>query len=85
MKITHIKIKTYSTLQEVYDAFWSIPKEMKHFGVQMTQNKRLAERNIKYQYEHFKWNGARVFWWKKVKNDNKSTVYIMYETVINNK
>jgi hypothetical protein len=70
MKILHITLNEYNSLEELHQAFWDMPSEMKKTGVQLASTKKDAEAKLKYQKENFPTTGARIFWWsKEVLND----------------
>lgn len=86
MKILHIDLCEYQSLEELHKAFWDMPEEMKDTGVQLASSKKQAISNLEYQYKHFRERGARVFWWAKEKRTdlvtgNELMSFVMYEAI----
>ena len=65
MKILHIELTEFETLEELRTTFYNIDKEMGKNGCQLTSSKKKAEKKLKDQYEKFGTLGNRIFWYQK--------------------
>jgi hypothetical protein len=70
----------HNSPEEVTQAFWDMPAEMKKTGAGLASSKKQAEHNLNYQWEHFAHLGARVFWWEKAEYKGVVT-FVMYEAL----
>jgi hypothetical protein len=80
MKILHIGLSEYETLEELQTAFNNLGKEVNKNGCQLMSSKKKAEENLKYQYEKFNVLGSRIFWYERGLFEGKET-FILNETV----
>jgi hypothetical protein len=80
MKKLHIDLNEYDSLEELQQAFWDMPTEMKVTGIQLASSKKDAEAKLNYQKEHFPTNGARIFWWSK-ETLNDVITFVMHECI----
>lgn len=62
MRKIHVALAEYDSFEELLRYFRNMPSDMKTTGVQLASSKEKAEKNLQYQYDHFKHLGARVFW-----------------------
>lgn len=58
MKILHINLSEYTTLEELHTAFNELGPEVSKHGCQLMNSKKGAEKNLKYQYENFRTQGT---------------------------
>lgn len=80
MKILHIGLSEFETLEELHTAFYNLGKEVNENGCQLVSSKKKAEENLKYQYEKFNTLGSRIFWYESGIFEGKET-FIMNEAV----
>ena len=80
MKILHIGLSEFTTLEELQTAFYNLGEEVNKNGCQLMSSKNKAEENLKYQFKKFNTLGSRIFWYEKgVFNDNET--FILNEAI----
>lgn len=77
-KIIHVDLNSYSSLEELIQAFLDMPDEMKVNGVQLADSKQKAEDKLRYTYQIRPSRPVRVFWWEQVDTEE----FTMYECLI---
>lgn len=80
MKILHIGLSEYKTLEELQTAFYNLGEEVNKNGCQLMSSKKKAEENLKYQHEKFNVLGSRIFWYEKDVLEGKE-MFILNEAV----
>lgn len=80
MKILHIGLSEYDSLEELHNAFYNMNEEDKKNGCQLVSSKKKAEENLKYQFDKFNTLGSRIFWYDKGTFEDRTT-YVLTEAV----
>lgn len=80
MKILHIGLSEFTTLEQLQTAFYNLGEDVSKNGCQLMSSKKKAEENLKYQYEMFNTLGSRVFWYEKGNFEGTET-FILNEVV----
>jgi len=80
MKILHISLSEFTTLEELQTSFKNLGQEVNKNGCQLMSSKKKAEENLKYQYEKFNTLGSRIFWYEKGVFEGNET-FILNEVV----
>jgi hypothetical protein len=80
MKIIHVGLTEFDTLEELENTFFNMDGEMTKNGCQLVSSKKKAEENLKFQFENLNKLGSRVFWHEKVDYEGRIT-YTINEAV----
>jgi hypothetical protein len=80
MKILHIDLSEFTTLEDLLTAFHNLVEETNKNGCQLMDSKKNAEEHLRYQYKRFNTLGSRVFWYERGLFENKET-FILNEAV----
>ena len=80
MKILHIGLSEYDSLEELQNVFYNMNGEEIKNGCQLVSSKKKAEENLKHQFDKFNTLGSRIFWYDKCTFEDKTT-YVLTEAI----